>query len=146
MLRLDDLRARIEQQVPALAGNIGHAGQFAQLVERNQLPQWRAGGFVLPGRIAGGAVKSATAAFIQDIDETVAVVLVVRVASDPTASAALDEITPLVRAVVMGVVGWAPDGVPGVFALASGELVGSQAGALIYQLDFSLFDQLRKTA
>ncbi|OYY67414.1 hypothetical protein [Sphingomonas sp. 28-63-12] len=35
---------------------------------------------------------------------------------------------------------------PGVFSLVKGELVGSQGNALIFQLDFTLSDQLRKTA
>lgn len=147
MLRVDEVRARIAVQVPELAGNLGSAGQFAALVERRQLPQWRAGGFVLPGTVSGGALRSASAAaFIQDIEETILVVLVVRVAADPTSSKALDEISPLVRAVVDGVIGWGPETAPGVFALARGELVGSQDSALIYQLDFTLQDQLRKTA
>ena len=38
-----------------------------------------------------------------------------------------------------------PDDAPGVFVLSGGELVGSQQGALIFQLDFSLIDQLRIT-
>lgn len=147
MLRVDDVRARIEAQVPELAGNLGSAGQFAALVERRQLPQWRAGAFVLPGTVSGGTLRSASStAFIQDIDETIIVVLVVRVAADPTSAKALDEITPVVRAVVEGVIGWGPVDAPGVFALSRGELVGSQDSALIYQLDFILQDQLRKTA
>lgn len=146
MLRIDEVRARIESQVPALVGNLGNAAQFAQLVDKGQLPQWRNGGFVLPGSLIGGQVRSATSAFIQDFEETIAVVLVCRVASDPLGDKALDEITPLVRAVVMGLVGWAPDDVPGIYSLVKGELVGSQGGALIFQLDFTLSDQLRKIA
>ncbi len=146
MLQIDALRARIEEQVPSLVGNLGNATQFAQLVDKGQLPQWRMGGFILPGGLIGGQVRSATAAFIQDFQETIAIVLVCRVASDPLGERALDEITPLVRDVVMGVIGWAPEGVPGVYSLVKAELVGSQGGALIFQIDFTLFDQLRKFA
>ena len=144
MLQLDALRTRIEAQVPSLAGNLGNAGQFTQLIERNQLPQWRRGGFILPGSLIGGPVRSAATAFIQDFDETITVVLVCRVAADPLGDKGLDEITPLVRDVVMAVVGWGPADAPGVFSLVKGELVGSQDGALIFQLDFTLSDQLRK--
>lgn len=145
MLRVDDVHARLEAQVPELGGNLGSAGQFASLVERRQLPSWRVGAFVLPGTITGGQVRSANAAaFIQDIEETIIVVLVVRVASDPKSSKALDEITPFVRKVVGGLIGWGPADAPGTFALTKGELVGSQDSALIYQLDFALQDQLRK--
>lgn len=143
MLRVEEMRARLAAKVPEVAGNLGTAGEFAQLVERNQLPQWRIGAFVLPGALTGGLVRSASTTFIQDIDETIAVVLIVRVAADPTGGKALDEITPLVRAVVMGVVGWGPEDAPGIFELVRGELVGSQGGALIFQIDFKLSDQLR---
>jgi hypothetical protein len=143
LLRLDHVRARIEAQLPALAGNLGNAGDFAQLIERNQLPQYRHGGFVLPGRLAGGAARAMAGMFVQDLDETVSVVLVTRVQGDPSGGKALDEITPLVRAVIEAVCGWGPDDAPGVFTLVSGELVGSQGGALIFQLDFALSDQLR---
>lgn len=143
MLRLDEMRGRIEVRVPDLAGNLGNASAFAQLVERGQLPQFRIGGFILPGGITGGAVQSASSIFIQDIEETILVVLVCRVASDPAGDRALDEITPLIRAVIAAVVGWGPEDAPGVYALTRGELVGSQSGALIFQLDFTLSDQLR---
>lgn len=143
MFRLDDVAARIEAKVPALAGRIENAGQFAVLVERGQLPQVTPAAFVLPGGLSGGAVSALSGMFVQAFDETVSVVLVDRVAADPRGSRAIDGMTPLVRAVVDGLAGWGPDEAIGIFALQSGELVGSQAGTLIFQLDFILSDQLR---
>lgn len=145
MLRLDDVRARLELKVPDLVGNLQNAGQFSQLIERNQLPQWRMGGFILPGRLTGSGAEMMTGMFVQNLAEAVSIVLVTRVQSDPTGNKAVDEITPLIRAVVTGLCGWGPEDAPGVFVLASGELVGSKDGALIYQLDFALSDQLRIT-
>ena len=145
MIRVDEVRERIEGRVPALAGQIGNAGEFAKLVEANQLPQRAKGGFVLPGSISGGSRQAISGMFTQAIAETVLVVLTVRVASDPTGQRALDEITPLVRDVVAAVCGYSPADAPGVFALARGELVGAAQGMLIYQLDFTLDDQLRIT-
>ncbi len=143
MFRIDEFSERLKARVPDL--EIQNAGQFARLIESNQLPQFRKGAFVLPGRLSGGQVQTLTGFYAQAVTEGVSVVLVVRVASDPTGARALDEITPLIRSVVNAVCGWGPADAPGVFVLASGELVGSQQGALIFQLDFSLMDQLRIT-
>jgi len=145
MIRIDEVRARIEAQVPDLAGQLGNAGQFSQLIDNNRLPQRAKGGFVLPGSLSGGQVTSATGLFVQNFNETVMVVLFARVAGDPLGESGLDEISPLVRAVIEGVVGWGPDDAPGVFALSQAELVGSKDGALIYEIHFTLHDQMRVT-
>lgn len=145
MIRIDEVRARIEARVPALAGKIGNAGQFSLLVERNQMPQHSVAGFVLPGGLQGGQTNAVSGFFTQMFAETVIVVLAARVANDPTGERATDEISPLVRDVIAAVCGWGPDDAPGIFVLGTGELVGVQAGTLIYQLDFTLDDQLRIT-
>ncbi|MBB3858878.1 hypothetical protein GGQ88_000118 [Novosphingobium hassiacum] len=145
MIRIDDVRARIEARVPALAGKMGNAGQFAQLVERNQMPQHTCAGFVLPGGLQGGTTNAISGLFTQSFVETAIVVLAARVANDPTGERATDELTPLVREVIEAVCGWGPDDAPGIFILSSGELVGTQAGTLVYQIDFQLSDQLRIT-
>ena len=143
MRRLDDVQARIEARVPALTGRIERAGAFSALIERGAMPQVTPAGYVLPGGLAGGAIASASSLFIQGVRETVLVVLAVRVAGDATGGAAVDEATPLVGAVIEAVAGWGPDDAPGVFALGQAELVGSQAGLMLFQIDFSLEDQLR---
>ena len=81
--------------------------------------------------------------YVQELRETVIVVLFVRVAGDARGGRAIDEVTPLIRQVTEAIAGWAPDDAIGVFTLQSGELAGSQRGHLIYQLDFTLNDQLR---
>lgn len=143
MIRLEEVRERIETLVPSLAGRLGYAGQFTALVERNAMPQVTPAGYVLPGMLAGGTPSAASGAFIQNFRETVMVVLVVRVAGDALGAGGVDELTPIIRGVVEAVCGWGPDDAPGVFVLGSGELVGSKDGCAIYQLDFNLEDQLR---
>lgn len=144
MIRLDDVSARIAERVPAFAGNrMGNAAQFSTLIEANQTPQVTPAAYVLPGAIQGGESRTMAGAFVQEFRESVIVVLFVKVAGDARGGKAIDEITPLIRDVVNAVAGWAPDDTPGIFVLASGELVGSQRGHLIYQLDFGLNDQLR---
>lgn len=143
MIRVDEVRARIEERVPALVSRIGNAGQFSQLVERNQMPSHAVAAFVLPGTLQGGNADLSVGLFRQAFQESVIVVLAVRVANDPTGEKATDEITPLVRDVITAVCGWGPDTAPGAFVLGAGDLVGTQAGTLVYQLDFLLSDQLR---
>lgn len=114
-------------------------------MQNNHLPQTTPAGFVLPGGIAGGAADASAGMFRQGFVETVFVVLVVRVAGDALGKAGLDTMTPIVRDVVTAVAGWGPDDAPGIYALGQGELVGAKDGALVFQLDFTLEDQLRIT-
>lgn len=146
MIRLDEVRERIEGLVTDLAGRLGYAGEFTSLIESNSMPQITPAGFVLPGMLSGGPADAATGIFRQNFRETVIVVLVVRVAGDVLGDGGVDELTPIIRGVVEAVCGWGPPDAPGVFVLGSGELVGSKDGCAIYQLDFNLDDQLRITA
>lgn len=146
MFRLDEVSARLAERVPALAGRLGHAGGFAQMIKAGQVPQQTPAGFVLPGGFGGGSVNAMTGMFVQDFTETVMLVVVVRVASDPLGTAALDEITPIVRDCIAALAGWGPADASGVFVLARGELVGATGGALMFEINFSLTDQLRITA
>jgi len=147
MIRVDEARLRIESLVPELAGRMGYAAQFAPLAEQGVVPQVTPAGFVLPGGLSGGRQIDAAGMTIQPFTETLRVVLAIRTAADPLGAAALDEAAPLVRAVITSLVGWAPaDDVPGVITLSRGELIGSIKGVLIYEIDFTLQDQLRIAA
>ena len=143
IFRLSDIRDRITTRVPDLANRLGSAGQFSKIIEQRQMPQQTPYGFVLPGVIQGGSAEAATGIFRQSISNTLMVVLFIRVAGDALGDRGLDEVEPLVGEVITAVCGWGPDTAPGVFVLAKAELVGSDRGTLIYQIDFSLNDQLR---
>lgn len=145
ILRIDAVRERIDQKVPALKDRLLNAADYANLVERNRLPQVTPAGYVLPGGLRGGAADAATGLFRQSLAVIVMVVLVVRVAGDPLAERAIDEITPLAEDTIAAVVGWAPDDAIGVFELAQAELVGAKDNVLVFQIDFALNDQLRIT-
>lgn len=143
MIRLDSVRERLGSAVPDLEGRLLNAGDFANLVATNRLPQVTPAGYILPGGLRGGTADVVTGLFRQNFSETVSVVLVDRVAGDPLAAAAIDGISPLVRSVIGAVAGWAPGDAIGVFELAQAELVGAKDGMLVFQIDFSLNDQLR---
>lgn len=146
MIRIEEVLDRVQDLVPELAGRIEGAGKFAELIEQDRLPQQTPAGFVLPGGLTGGKATAATGMFIQDFRESVIVVVVVRVAGDPLATRAIDEASPIVRKVVKAVAGWGPSDAPGIFVLERGELVGAKSGALVFQIDFALDDQLRIAA
>jgi len=143
LFRIEDVFARLKDRVTDLAGRIDTASAFARLVEHKQLPQQTPAAFVLPGSISGGLAQLASGLFRQAVTETVSIVLCVRVAGDARGDRSIDEITPLLRSVVGAICGWAPANCPGQFVLLSGQLVGTQDSCLVYQLDFSLDDQLR---
>lgn len=143
MIRIEEVRARVEEFVPELANRLEGAGRFAELIENNRLPQQTPAGFVLPGGLTGGTAQASVGMFVQNFRETVIVVVVVRVAGDALAMRAIDEASPIIRKVVNAVAGWGPADAPGIFVLERGELVGAKDGALVFQIDFSLDDQLR---
>lgn len=143
MIRVDDVAARLEAQVPSLAGLIGGASDFTRMITSGALPQQPKRAFVLPGDLMGGAADAATGKFRQGFVQTVSVALFVRVAADPTGKRGLDEVTPLIRDVVRAIAGWVPDACLGTFVLGRGALVSMEAGSTVYQIDFNLNDQLR---
>lgn len=143
MIHVSEVFDRVTDKVPALAGRLQGATDFARLVAEKKLPQNTPAAFVLHGALDGGKADLATGYFRQEMVESISIVLIVRSASDPTGMRAMEDMVPLVRAVVKGVAGWGPDDAPGVFTLGRGDLVGAEAGALIYQIDFRLNDQLR---
>lgn len=148
MIRLDEVAARLAAKVPDLAGRIEFAGQFSVVIESGSLPDNTPAAYVLPGGLRGGQADAAVNLFRQGFVETVLVVLVIRVAGDALGQAGLDEATPICRQIIEGIVGWVPQGPPaalGTMQLASMELVGSMKGALLFQFDFALNDQLRIT-
>lgn len=144
-MRLAAVTARIEARVAELAGRTLHAGDFADLVDKNRLPQMTPAAYVLPGGMTGGTAEMMAGLFVQGFTETVMVVLAVRVAGDALHAAAIDQVDPLVTDVVTAIAGWGPDDAPGIFVLGRAELVGAKDGLLIFQIEFNLMDQLRIT-
>lgn len=141
-LRMDAVRARIGERVPEIT-RFGNAADFASVVEKNRLPTATPIAYVLFAGMIGGTATASTGTFIQNFGEAVAVILADRITGDPLGDKALRDISPLVASVIEAVCGWAPDDAIGVFELRSAELVGAKDGALIFQIEFTLNDQLR---
>ncbi|MDT7533733.1 hypothetical protein OVY48_09885 [Sphingobium sp. SA2] len=137
------------KDIMALAGRIRPAASLSELMARGQAPQVCPAAYVLPLGIRGGLFNAMANLIVQDIVETLGIVLFLRSAGDATGGQLTDQLIPLRNAVIRAIVGWAPQSdwleaeTVGVFRLARGELISLSAGLLIYQLDFALDDQLR---
>lgn len=140
----DEMITRIKATVPVLDGRAKEAADLAELVRRKALPQAPATAFVLPlGLRQRSEGDAASGAFVQMLDETVGVLLVVRSAGDATGAKALPQIGELIDALITAIAGWGPDAAIGVFRVARGQLLSAEAGAVMYQLDFSIQTQVR---
>ena len=139
---IDAVITRLKDQVAGLGGRVEGAAGFTALMQQNALPQSTPAAHVLPLGLQGGAAQSSAGAFTQMFDEALGIVLTVR-AHDQTGAKALEKVSQLIREVIAALIGWGPDDEIGVFRLSRGQLVSIRAGALVYQLDFIITDQLR---
>ena len=144
MTLVTDVRDELLASVEALADRVGTAADLAELIRRNSLPQKSPFAFVLPLGFDGGEPDAAAGLYRQGLTRSVAVVLFVEAPGDPRAEKALATVDTLEAAVLVAIAGKAPDeNAIGVLYARRGRLVSVAAGTVIYQIDFSLFDQLR---
>lgn len=136
------IRDRLTAFVPELTGRVEGAAAFAELQRQNALPQVTPAAFVIPLGLQGGAADAVAGLFRQEVQEIVGVMLTLRSFSR-TGEQALPELDALVAKVVAAVAGYAPADAVGSFRLLRGALVSMSAGTIVYQLEFSLSDQLR---
>ncbi|PWE29967.1 hypothetical protein DDZ14_16120 [Maritimibacter sp. 55A14] len=139
---IEDVIARLEDKVPDLAGRIEGAAELADLMRRGALPQVTPAAHVLPLGLRGGNVDTGSGLYRQETQEAIGVVITWR-SYNAAAGVALADIRTLVGGVIGAIAGWAPAGAIGDFRLMRGQLVSMSAGTIVYQIDFSLTDQLR---
>lgn len=139
-----DVIARLEDQVTGLRSVEGVA-DFTTLLKQNALPQQTPAAHVVPTGIRGGKPETATGVFTQPTSEAVAVILTVR-SNDQAGERALEAVDALIESTIAALAGWAPNDELGVFQLERGSVMNMSAGALVYQLEFSIADQLRITS
>lgn len=139
-----DLSARIEDRVSVLAGRCHTALDLAELIKRKALPQASPSVFILPlGLIPRGSGEASTGVFTQMVDETFGVLIFVRSSGDVTGAKAQPLIDELIDDLIGAICGWGPQEAVGVFHLRRGQLHSASAGAVFYQLDFGLQQQVR---
>lgn len=134
-------------EIPEFGGRIHGGAMLSNLMAREgALAQVAPAAFVLPLGLIGGKADVVTGLFRQDVEWREGVLIVARSAGDPTGAAQLVQLAPLINKVIDAVAGRSPDlEAFGVYSLLKGELVSLAGGALSYQLDFAIDDQLRIT-
>lgn len=145
------VRDRLMSEVEQLDKRVQTAADLSELIAKKALPQAPVTGFVVPSGLRPTGGESAAGAFTQEIDEVIALVLVLRTAGDVTGTKGLVKLDPLLLAVIEALSGWAPDEedaaeaypVTGVFRLLRGQVVRVDAGVIFYQLEFACSWQLR---
>lgn len=140
---IDAVIARLKAQVPALQDRVDGAADFGQLMQSKSMPSAPVSAFVLwGGIIPRGRPDVATGAYRQAIARAVTIVLVVR-SNDRRGEGALDELEPLVEAVLTALCGWAPGDETGVFELGRASISSFSRGTAVFQIDLTISDQLR---
>lgn len=139
---LNDVIDRLKLQVPFLQERVEGAADLANLTATKSLSPYATAAHVLPLGLRGGPADAATGLYRQTYDDAISVVISIR-SNDRNGQAALDNLHPNLLSVVAAIVGWAPNDQVGVFRLVSGRVVSMTKGAFIYQIDFSIQDQLR---
>ena len=152
---VDAVTARIET-IEGLEGCVEGALSLSEMLAKKTLPQRPRSAFVIPAGLTGRAAQSSENAFLQEVDETIAVVLMLRAANDATGARAMPGLDAVVWSVIHALCGWSPEieGDPeasgidpvGVFELRRGRALSLSAGTVFYQLDFALFQQVRVVA
>ena len=139
---LDAVCDRLKAEVEEFGERIEQAAEFTAMVREKRFPQVTPAAFVLPVGLRGERADASAGVFTQNLAETIAVVMVFS-AHDRTGERALNRLNDFLREVIAVIAGWAPDGVTGVFQVSRGAVSSFQDGRLVYQLEFSIIDQLR---
>jgi hypothetical protein len=133
--------ARLQSEVPRLR-SVEPTLSFAAVMASGGLPQNTPAAFVVGTGTRGGSVNASAGAFVQDVDETLAVILIFRTDSK-TGGRKIDEVEELRADVRTALCGWAPEGAISVFRLVNDAIVSLAAGTVVVQADFAIADQLR---
>lgn len=145
-MRSRDIITRLQATVPALDRRLDGAAALATLMRANAWPQASPYAFVLPlGLLARNGGDASANAFLQEVDETFGVLLFLRAAGDARGGKTIDPMDELAWKVIEALSGWATDDDLGVMALRRGALIPTapDSGVLLYQLDFSIPQQVR---
>jgi hypothetical protein len=139
-----DVISRISSLVPELTGRIEGAANFTELMRSNALPQVTPAAHVLPLGLIGAQGEAGAGYYTQNFEQVIGVLITLRTLG-ATGAGGLVQIDQLVMDIINAVAGWGPETAVGVFRLVRGQLVSMSAGTMVYQIDFSILDQLRIT-
>lgn len=135
---------RLNAEVTGLQGRIYGLASLAALTAKEAVPTVTPCAHVTPsGIVAPTRPPAISGGFVQSIERGVAVFLSLRI-HDPNGARALDEAAGLIDAIILAIAGWEPtaDAI-GVFEFRHAALRTLDRGVAIYEIAFSLPDQLR---
>lgn len=135
---------RLKVEVARLQGRVYGLASLAALTGKDSVPNVTPCAHVMPSGIQSpNRPPAAAGAFLQNIDRGFSVFLSLRV-HDPNGLRALDEAEQLVDAIILAIAGWEPKAQSiGVFAFRQSALRAIDQGVAIYEISFSISDQLR---
>jgi hypothetical protein len=141
--------ARLKDMVPELRSVEGAAELAALMASKPQPTAGIAAHVILTG-LRGAAADAAAGAFVQEIEETLAVILTISAPGDRKGARAGDQLGAVVTSVILALAGWAPASswepdseTVGVFRLARAAVQRMEPGIIVYAIEFAITDQLR---
>ncbi len=141
-MQLDAIETLVKA-IPGFGGRVSGVLELARLQRQNQLPQTTPAAFVSPAGLVGGAADVISGLYRQSYRETVAVTIVMRSSDDPRSNRSRDPLNALRWEVIHALAGIEMGGTGGQLRFDRDFLVSTADGAAIYQLEFSVGDQLR---
>lgn len=138
------LISRLKSNVAGLSNRTYGAASLAALMRADAIPNVTPCAHVIPAGIHAPKLPSSmSGVYLQGIERSWAVFLSLRV-HDPNGEKALDEAAELIDAIIFAIAGWEPtsDSI-GVFIFRHAVLRTFERGVAIYEISFSLSDQLR---
>lgn len=136
--------ARLRIEVPGLMGRVAGLGSLAALTAQDAVPTLTPCAHVTPSFIrAPKGPSTLSGSYIQTIERGYAVFLSLRT-HDPNGARVLDDAAALIDAIILAIAGWepAPQSI-GAFVFGHAVLRTLDRGVAIYEIAFSLSDQLR---
>lgn len=140
---LDEIITQLKAEVADFENRVDTAAQLAALVRSGNLPNRTPCAYVVPLGFTTEPQKSAAGMFIQSIKPRVGVVIAVNTAGDASGAKSLPEIETLSDDVIAALAGWQPASAKDGLQIVKGQLVSLTRGLILYQLDFSITDQVR---
>ena len=134
--------ARLRDRVPGLR-TVGVAADLNAVLEGRIADQTGASAFVIGLGSRGGRPDIAAGAFVQDVTETVSIILTLRSIDNRAGDRAVDEVEAIKGSIRTAIAGWAPDGAYDLYALAREMILSFKPGYLAYGFEFTATDQLR---
>lgn len=122
---------------------VSGAKSLSRIMKDGRVPAGTHAAFVVPLGLTGGTSDAMAGIFSQNFSQTIGVILMRNDFSSAHGSDSSDELQADIDQTIGVLAGWAPTGALGVFTVGRGQLVAAQDTEVVYQLDFTIQNQLR---